>query len=406
MIDEERIQQLVHSKTVEELTKGMFMKDILVQLKTISPIENEGALIRSILVSVKKKLEAAGNEEMSSSSSSSSSKETVDDLSSRVILDIDQNNDLVIDQKFSEKFGRVVWARSTPAFPWWPSYVIDPRIISTLSAAIRKRAISAINKRHCVYYYGSGEYDFVLPTDKQMQDYIDHRSEYELAPAPKYRSQFEMALSMADSESIIEPAFRTIYVTTQIVSLLPSPSKDDGNGVSVKRGPGRPKKKNTAEAVKLVEELPEEKGSETTTVVKSRGRHKQEETAQKTKKVSRKTGSKETATGIDDSKALLGSLPTKPTTDVVKKKVGRPPKEDKSVPENVVVSPSSAKKRTSSKISQASADITDHVVEPRQKIKKAEPHSSSFDDGLLAMDESLSTEVKMDMVKKLIRYVC
>ena len=386
MIDEERIQQLVDSKSVNELTKRLFVKELLAQLKSTAPIENENAAIRSILVSANKKL--AGSE-LSSSSSSSSSKETLDVLRSQVILDLDKNNSIVIDESFSAKFGTVVWAKSSPTFPWWPSYVVDPRIISTLSVDVRKLAFLSINKKHCVYYYGSGEYGFV--SDKQMRDYIDHRSEYEL-DLPKYRSNFEMALTLADNEAIIEPAFRTIYINTQIVSLFPSSPEEIeegvgevGNDVSAKRPRGRPKK-ITAATTKVAEETKDGEGGETTTViVKSRGRTKKQEVKETIKN--------------EPTKATSEILPTKPLADVIKKKAGRPPK--KSIPENTTIasahsSSSSSVKRTSSSISQVSADVTDQIDEPRQKIMKIE-HRDSSNNG--------STETKMDGMKKLIRCV-
>lgn len=120
---------------------------------------------------------------------------------------------------WTSRFGAVVWSRDGKQFPFWPSYICDPRLLAASSAnkktKLKEISRDRMGKKYLVFYFGSNNYGFVAPN--QIQDYLEFRCEHENQPLgkKKYIAEMQTAIMVADEEVLREPVYRTTWIKTQ-----------------------------------------------------------------------------------------------------------------------------------------------------------------------------------------------
>lgn len=112
---------------------------------------------------------------------------------------------------WSSRFGSVVWSKLSKTSPWWPSFICDPSLLE--SHPLQILALKESEKKYLVFYYGEScdnAYGFVK--ESQIEDYLDHREEYETQLLETKKKTLIKALPLADSEAVLPVESRRIWV--------------------------------------------------------------------------------------------------------------------------------------------------------------------------------------------------
>jgi hypothetical protein len=117
-----------------------------------------------------------------------------------------------IPTSWSRRFGSVVWSKMSKTSPWWPSFVCDPSLLDS-NQPVQIQALKESEKKYLVFYYGeSPENSYGFVKESQIEDYLDHRDEYETQSLETKKKTLIKALPLADSEAVLPVESRKIWV--------------------------------------------------------------------------------------------------------------------------------------------------------------------------------------------------
>lgn len=102
---------------------------------------------------------------------------------------------------WEDRYKEVVWAKSG-SFPWWPSYIFDPKQLSQSEEGYAK-AQKLIGKQYVVLFYVDRTLGFVGPKDIKPfnEQTIETYSGQKISK--KYKAQFPKAIAAAKEDYIL-----------------------------------------------------------------------------------------------------------------------------------------------------------------------------------------------------------
>lgn len=104
---------------------------------------------------------------------------------------------------WEERYKEVVWAKSG-SFPWWPSYIFDPKELSQSEQGYEK-AQRLIGKQYVVLFFADRTLGFISPkdikpfNDQTIQTYSGQKI------SNKYKAQFPKAIAEAKEDYKLSP---------------------------------------------------------------------------------------------------------------------------------------------------------------------------------------------------------
>lgn len=132
---------------------------------------------------------------------------------------------------WNDRFKEIVWAKSG-SFPWWPSYVIDPRRLSPAEEGYDK-AQKCIGKKYVVLFYADKTLGFVSPNE--MRPFNDESlAEYCKQKIPnKYKNLFPQAVEEATADYHLAPDDRlSWYFVNSLPPFVKGVDYDDNEEAS------------------------------------------------------------------------------------------------------------------------------------------------------------------------------
>lgn len=126
--------------------------------------------------------------------------------------------------KWEDRFQEVVWAKSG-SFPWWPSYVIDPALLSTAEEGYNK-AHKLIGKQYVVLFYADRTLGFISPKD--MKPFNEQTLETYSAQkvSNKYKLIFPKAIEEASADFKLNPVDRLAWYFANVAPPPPVTADD------------------------------------------------------------------------------------------------------------------------------------------------------------------------------------
>lgn len=203
-------KEFVKDRTVEDITMGQILRHLEAEFGDAVK-ENKNYLKQELLdfitdLTMMGEQEGGDKEEEEGGSKGSEEGEEEEASDSSVdyenLSDYYGSDDEVVkqekqaDEEWKSYYGRVMWTKTNKSFPWWPCFVYRP---SRVKGRLQTRALDTIGKRHIVYYYGTGDFDF--PTLKQLKPYEENLEEFSKQKVAKsYEKSFKEALELIASE--------------------------------------------------------------------------------------------------------------------------------------------------------------------------------------------------------------
>lgn len=129
---------------------------------------------------------------------------------------------------WEQRFMQVVWAKSG-GFPWWPSYVIDPKRLSSSEEGFAK-AQKLVGKQYVVLFYADKTLGFISPKDLKPFNEETLATYSTQKIANRYKTLFPLAIEQALADSKLEPADRLSWYF--VSTFVPPEPADDAEEAS------------------------------------------------------------------------------------------------------------------------------------------------------------------------------
>lgn len=225
-------KEFVKERTVEDITMGQILRHLEADFGDAVK-ENKNYLKQELLdfmtdlTMMDEQVDGDSKDEQENSKESEEEEEEEDDASGSSVdyenlSDYYNSDDEVVkqekaaDEEWKSYYGRVMWTKTNKSFPWWPCFVYRP---SRVKGRLQARALDTIGKRHIVYYYGTGDFDF--PTLKQLKPYEENLEEFSKQKVTKsYEKSFKEALELIASEAKL-PVYMRVKWNHKIVVKKP-----------------------------------------------------------------------------------------------------------------------------------------------------------------------------------------
>jgi hypothetical protein len=111
--------------------------------------------------------------------------------------------------EWTKLYGEVVWAKSG-SYPWWPSYVIDPDLISHTNKDrdARERGNYSVGKLYVVIFYADNSFGFISAKNIKLFECSDKESMLNQSIGKMNQEKFRKAIEIAHGEVSLEVSKR------------------------------------------------------------------------------------------------------------------------------------------------------------------------------------------------------